>query len=302
MKQLFEENITLYDFEIYLKAEKNLSDNTIIAYLKDINEFFNWKTATANHEFNLDTIKNYISTTSASYSRSSLARKIASIRAFFKYLNREKILLTNPSKSIRIPKKVSKLPVFLDKNEVDRLLNMPDITTARGLRNKAMLEVLYATGIRLSELCSLNFSNLNLEENEITVFGKGAKERIVLLSHKAKRFLIKYISIAYNNLACNRTDIENPANPLFINSKGYRISPKSVERIVKKLAERSDINKNVTPHTLRHSFATHLLNGGADLRVVQELLGHSSINNTQIYTHVNTERLKNVYNKAHPRA
>ena len=302
MEQLLIENINLNDFEIYLKAEKNLSDNTIVAYLTDIEDFFSWKTTTDNYEFNFDIIKDYISSISISYSRNSLVRKIASIRAFFKYLNREKVLLTNPSKSIRIPKKVSKLPVFLDKMEVDQLLNVPDITTNNGLRNKAMLEVLYATGIRLSELCSLNFSDLNLVENEIIVFGKGAKERIVLLSHRAKRFLTKYISVAYCNLACGRMDIKNPDNPLFINSKGYRITPKSVERIVKQMAEQAKINKIVTPHTLRHSFATHLLNGGADLRVVQELLGHSSINNTQIYTHVNTERLKNVYNKAHPRA
>ena len=290
------------EFESYLKAEKNLSNHTVVAYLNDIYQFFDWKNITNNQDFNLETIKCYINSISAKYSNSSLARKIASIRALYKFLNREKILLINPSKSIKAPKKSSKLPVFLDKNEVNLLLTMPDITTNIGLRDKAILELLYATGIRLSELCSLNFSNLNLEENEITVFGKGSKERIVLLSNKAKRFLVKYISIVYKNLACDEINLDNKDKPLFINSNGYRISPKLVERMIKKFAKEANINKPVSPHTLRHSFATHLLNAGADLRVVQELLGHSSITNTQIYTHVNTERLKSIYNKAHPRA
>lgn len=289
------------EFQIYLKSEKNLSPHTIKAYSNDITQFIDWKTLNRkSNELNLQDLKDYFLNISTKYSRNTVARKIASIRTFFKYLTREKLLIINPTRSIRTPKKVKTLPTFLGELEINTLLNVFDLSKPKDLRDKAILELMYATGLRLSEVCSLNFSNLNLNENEITVLGKGSKERIVLLSNKAKMFLDKYIELAYDILSCNRVNKENPDSPVFINFKGFRLTPKSIERTVKECSQKANINKPISPHTLRHSFATHLLNNGADLRVVQELLGHSSISNTQIYTHVNTERLKEVYNKAHP--
>ncbi|MEW5821363.1 MAG: site-specific tyrosine recombinase XerD [Cyanobacteriota bacterium] len=291
------------DFLLFLEVEKNLSNYTITAYKNDINQFLQWKQTEnpAEFIFNED-IKLFLDYLSENYKKNSASRKIATLKTFFKFLNREKLIVLNPSKDIRAPKKERQLPAFLDKNEINSILNTPDISLPKGLRDRAILEVLFATGLRVSELCSLNFSNINLEENEITVLGKGSKERIVLISNKAKRFLTKYIDLAYDNLCKNETLKNKSSSPLFINNNGFRLSTKSIDRIVKEYAQKANITKNISPHTFRHSFATHLLNNGADLRVVQELLGHSSISNTQIYTHINSERLQQVYNKTHPRA
>ena len=300
---LFKLESYLEDFRVYLESEKNVSSHTVRAYYNDLSQFIDWISSENKTEnFSKEEIKSYLNFISQQYSRNTTSRKIASIRTYFKYLNREKLIQTNPSKSVRIPKREHRLPAFLDISEIKALLEAPNITTPKGLRDKAILEVMASTGLRLGETCSLNFSNLNLEENEIIVLGKGSKERIVLLSNKAKRFLTKYIEISYPDLNCNRNSLDNPESPLFINNKGFRITSKTIERIVKENGKKANITKSISPHTLRHSFATHLLNEGADLRVVQELLGHSSISNTQIYTHINTERLKEVYNQAHPRA
>jgi site-specific recombinase XerD len=172
--------------------------------------------------------------------------------------------------------------------------------TPAGYRNRTILELLYATGMRISELSSLNFENLNLEENEIKVFGKGAKERIVLVSERAKNFLSNYIKTVRSLIF--KDEKQSPNAPVFINKTGYRLQPQSVRLAIKDVVEQIELPKHVTPHVFRHSFATKLLENGADLRIVQELLGHSSISNTQIYTHVTTERLKQTYNSAHPRA
>lgn len=293
----------LEDFLAYLKAEKNLSDHTLKAYKSDIEQFFVWKSKRGKDEIiSLDDLKEYINYLALKYSKNSIARKIASIKVLFKYLTREHYFNYNFANTLNTPKKEKKLPVFLDDMEVEKILSIPDLNNSKGLRDRAIVEVLYATGIRLNELVSLTISHLNIEENEITVFGKGSKERIVLLSNRAKRFLKKYLEVAYDDLALNKFNKEDNNSPLFLNSKGYKLTAKSVERLVDDCAKKANINKHVSPHTLRHSFATNLLNGGADLRVVQELLGHSSISNTQIYTHINTVRLKEVYNKAHPRA
>jgi site-specific recombinase XerD len=287
----------------YLSGEKNLSEHSIKAYKIDIYQFIEWLKKNNKLDYlELDIVKTYTAELIRQYLRSTASRKIAALRVFLKYLNREKLINFNPSKTLTAPGKIRNLPVFLDENEVNKLFLVPDITTFKGIRDLAILEMLYATGLRVSELCSLNFSNLNLEENEIIVMGKGARERIVLISHKARRTLNHYIEKAYDELSKGNNSSDNPSCPLFINHKGFRITPRSIERIVKETAQKAGIKKNISPHTLRHSFATSLLNGGADLRVVQELLGHSSISNTQIYTHVNTARLKEVFNKAHPRA
>lgn len=293
----------LNDFSSALLIEKNLSSHSTKAYCKDIEQFINWlKSNNKQNDISSDTLYLFISQTAVSTSRNTIARKVASLRAFFKYLQKEEVISFNPASSIKYRKKEKALPVFLDLEEINMLLNTPDLASAYGLRDRAILEVLFATGIRLNELCSLNFLNISLENNEIIVLGKGSKERIVLLSNRAKRFLKKYIEISYDKLSCGISNQNLADSPVFINKTGHRISPRGVERIVSKYAQMANIKKQVSPHTLRHSFATHLLNQGADLRVVQELLGHSSISNTQIYTHINTERLKDVYLKAHPRA
>ncbi|MCK5177057.1 MAG: tyrosine-type recombinase/integrase, partial [Candidatus Aenigmarchaeota archaeon] len=174
------------------------------------------------------------------------------------------------------------------------------LDTASGFRNRTILELLYATGMRISELCSLNFENIHLEENEINVYGKGSKERIVLISSRAKNFLIKYIKETRPVLAGNQEATLD--SPVFVNNTGYRILQRNIHKTIKITAQKTGISKKVSPHTFRHTFATRLLEKGADLRVVQELLGHSSISSTQIYTHVSTERLKQIYINAHPRA
>ena len=195
------------------------------------------------------------------------------------------------------------MPKFLTEYEIEQILNSIDISTPAGFRNKTILELLYATGMRISELSNLNFENLNLENDEIKVFGKGAKERIVLVSHRAKDILETYIKTVRPLISKDR-DLSNPSqnDAVFVNNTGFRLQPQSVRLAIKDVTEKIDLPKNVTPHIFRHSFATKLLEKGADLRVVQELLGHASISNTQIYTHVTTERMKEVYNSAHPRA
>lgn len=293
----------LEDFALYLRAERNLSDHTVKAYLSDLTFFFDWfSSQELASNVQVDHIKRYMDVFSEKYSKTSMARKVAALRTFFKFLTREKVIELNPAKAIRTPKKTKSLPVFLDIAEIKLLLDQPNFDHHKGIRDKAILETLFATGLRISELCALNFSHLNLEENEIIVFGKGSKERIVLLSPTAKRYLLIYIQKSYDHLAQARVNKENSDSPVFINKNGFRLNQKSIERMIKDYGQSAGIKKPISPHTLRHSFATHLLNSGADLRIVQELLGHSSISNTQIYTHVNTERLKQVYDRAHPRA
>ena len=193
--------------------------------------------------------------------------------------------------------------MFLTEEEINKILNTIPIDTVQGFRNRTIFELLYSTGIRVSELTSLNFGNLNLEENEIKVLGKGNKERIVLFSNTAKSFLKTYIETVRKMLFQNGSDeIINQDSPLFVNNTGYRLQAQSVRKILKNVIKQIELPKNVTPHKFRHSFATKMLEKGADLRVVQELLGHASISNTQIYTHVSSKHLKDVYNKTHPRA
>ena len=192
------------------------------------------------------------------------------------------------------------MPEFLTESEMEQVLNNIKMDSPAGYRNRTILELLYATGMRVSELSSLNFENLNLEENEIKVFGKGAKERIVLVSQRAKKFLETYIKTV--RYLIFKDENITPQTPVFINKTGYRLQPQSVRLAIRDVVDKIELPKHVTPHVFRHSFATKLLENGADLRVVQELLGHSSISNTQIYTHVSTERLKQSYNIAHPRA
>jgi site-specific recombinase XerD len=245
-------------------------------------------------------LRTYIRQIQEQYSRPTVARKISAIRSFYRYLRREQLIEEDPSKQVRGPKLQRRLPACLDKEEIVKLLMSPDTATVLGVRDRALMEVLYATGMRVSELCGLRVSDYNQEAMEMRVLGKGGKERIVLLNQSAQGWLSKYLSEYWTKLAEGRTP--QAEHPLFVSRQATRLSSRSVHRIVMKHAIKAGINKTITPHTLRHTFATHLLEGGADLRVVQDLLGHTTINTTQIYTHVSLERLRRVYINTHPRA
>lgn len=244
-------------------------------------------------------LKTYIRQIQEQYSRPTVARKISAIRSFYKYLRREQLIDEDPSKLVRGPKLTRKLPSCLDRDEVVRLLLAPDMTVL-GVRDRALMEVLYATGMRVSELCSLKVHDYNQEAMEMRVTGKGSKERVVLLNQSANAWLRKYLNEYWPKLAGGRTP--QPESPLFVSRQATRLSSRSVHRVVLKYAKKAKIEKQITPHTLRHTFATHLLEGGADLRVVQDLLGHTTINTTQIYTHVSLDRLRRIYSNTHPRA
>ena len=235
------------------------------------------------------------------YKKTTIARKIASIRTFYKFLFRERYIDSDPAISLSAPKRPKSLPKFLTPEEVEQILNNVKIDTPAGFRNRVILELLWATGMRVSELSNLNFGDLNIEENEIRVFGKGAKERIVLISDRAKKYLTQYISSARSLLAPGYEIGEiNDSSPVFINSTAYRLQNKTIRNVIKDIVEKIELPKKVTPHVFRHSFATKLIENGADLRVVQELLGHAGISNTQIYTHISLKHMKDVYESAHP--
>ncbi|MBX9668380.1 MAG: tyrosine recombinase XerC [Candidatus Obscuribacterales bacterium] len=244
-------------------------------------------------------LKTYIRQIQEQYSRPTVARKISAIRSFYKYLRREQLIDEDPSRLVRGPKLTRKLPSCLDRDEVVRLLLAPDMSVL-GVRDRALMEVLYATGMRVSELCSLKVHDYNQEAMEMRVTGKGSKERVVLLNQSANAWLRKYLNEYWPKLAGGRTP--QAESPLFVSRQATRLSSRSVHRVVLKYAKKAKIEKQITPHTLRHTFATHLLEGGADLRVVQDLLGHTTINTTQIYTHVSLDRLRRVYSNTHPRA
>lgn len=294
----------LKHFLIYLEVEKNFSKHTIRAYNSDILSFLLWLDSVQIEETNHTKLKDYLVFIQRfNYSKTTLARKIAAIRTFYRFLYREKIIDVNPANSVHAPKKTKSLPKFLSSMEIEQILNNIKIDTPAGYRNRVILELLYATGMRISELSNLNFGNLNLAENEITVMGKGAKERIVLVSTRAKEFLEKYINnVRFMITEDGQAPEQTENSPVFINKTGYRLQPQSVRTAINDIVKKIELPKKVTPHVFRHSFATKLLENGADLRVVQELLGHASISNTQIYTHISTERLKEVYDKSHPRA
>ncbi|MCD7780669.1 MAG: tyrosine recombinase XerC [Candidatus Gastranaerophilales bacterium] len=291
----------LQEFKLYIEVERNFSKHTVTAYSSDILSFLIWLNNKDIKDVTYSLFREYLLYIQQfNYSKTTTARKIASLRTFCRYLYREKIIETNPALGVHAPKRGKNLPEFLTENEIEQVLNNIKMESPAGYRNRTILELLYATGMRISELSSLNFENLNLEENEIKVFGKGAKERIVLVSKRAQNFLETYIKTV--RFLIFKEDSPSLKSPVFINKTGYRLQPQSVRLAIKEVMERIELPKHVTPHVFRHSFATKLLENGADLRIVQELLGHSSISNTQIYTHVSTERLKQTYNNAHPRA
>ncbi len=294
----------LEEFKSYIIAEKNFSKHTAKAYCSDILSFLVWMDSESCEDVSFQKVREYLHFIQKfNYKKTTVARKIASLRTFYKYLYRERKVDSNPAINLNTPKRPKSLPKFLTPDEVEQILNNIKIETPAGYRNRTILELLWATGMRISELSGLNFGDLNLEHNEIRVFGKGSKERIILVTDRAKNFLERYIESA-RALIPKGFPVPDTSedSPVFINNTGYRLQTKTVRNVINDVVEKINLPKHVTPHVFRHSFATHLIENGADLRVVQELLGHASISNTQIYTHVSTQHLKEVYNETHPRA
>ena len=288
-----EENLKI--FLNYLRTERHYSPLTISNYRRDLRFLTDFM---KNKSLDRLTAREYLLRLEKNkYARRSIARKLSATRSFFRFLLREKKVKSNPFQNLLTPKLPKKLPNFLYPDEMKALLGAPDPGSPRGSRDRAILEVLYGTGIRVTEITRLNQNDLDLSEGEIRVFGKGDKERIVLFGSLAKQALNHYLEKARRPLLGER---KNPA--LFVGRRGTRMSPRHIERMISRYAKQAVIAKKVTPHTLRHSFASHLLEGGADLRMVQELLGHVSLSTTQVYTHITKERLKQVYDLAHPRA
>lgn len=295
----------LDNFIIYLKVEKNASPRTIESYQNDIWQFIDFLSAEfkmpgerigPNRVDHLVVRKHLASLQINGLKRTTIARKMASLRAFFRYLHREEILSVNPIVEVSTPKLQKRLPGVLYQDEAWSLVQAPDTTRPAGLRDRAILEVLYSSGLRVSELVGMDTGNIDLSLGYIRVMGKGAKERVVPLGSYAADALNRYLSSGRPYFQKN----ENKA--LFLNKEGGRISTRSIRNIVDKYVNQVSIQRKISPHTLRHSFATHLLDGGADLRSVQELLGHIKMSTTQIYTHVSKEKLMTVYEKNHPRA
>ena len=289
-------------FKTYLSVEKNFSNHTLKAYCSDIVAFMLWLEGSDCTKADFDKLREYLHFIQRfEYKKTTIARKIASIRTFYKFLFREKYIETNPAISLSAPKRPKSLPKFLTPEEIEQILNNIEISTPSGFRNRVIIELLWATGMRVSELSNLNFGDLNLDENEIRVFGKGSKERIVLISDRAKSYLQQYINTARKLIAPDYVTKEPDENsPLFINSTGFRLQNQTIRSAINDVVTKIELPKRVTPHVFRHSFATKLIENGADLRVVQELLGHAGISNTQIYTHVSMKHMQEVYNSAHP--
>jgi integrase/recombinase XerC len=294
----------------YLTAERNVSPYTVRNYATDLlgnysrgteKGFFQFlihKKVGSLGEVDVHTLREYIGwLMEQGVVKPSIARKLSAIRSFYRYLMREGLLERNPLEKASSPKTDKRLPSFLTRDEVTRLLEAPDVSTPQGQRDRALLELLYASGLRVSELVNLQPGQVNLNTKEIRVLGKGSKERIVLMGEPAAKALEVYLLQGRLQLLG-----EKKSSAIFVNRYGERLVERSVQRTLGKYAKAAGIGKRVHPHMLRHTFATHLLDGGADLRVVQELLGHVNLSSTQIYTHVSKSQARKVYLSAHPMA
>lgn len=284
----------------YLSVERGLSRNTIISYQEDINAYIDFLKAEHIDSFSL-TKKNDItdfmlSQKDKGLASNSVARRLAAIKAFYRFLVRERMLKADPSNLIDSPKLWKKIPQTLSVNEVDALLSQPNIRNRQGIRDKAILETLYATGMRVSEAVNLKTDNVNLDVGFLRCIGKGNKERIIPLGAKAMSSIRRYLKVSRPQQLKNKE-----IDFLFLNRFGKKISRQSLWKLIKRYAREARIKKPIRPHILRHSFATHLLERGADLRSVQEMLGHANISTTQIYTHISKERLKAIHRMFHPR-
>lgn len=285
----------------YLSAERGLARNTLISYNFDLMFFIKYcgeKSLDPAGQGARQAVLNYLSSLhKGGMASSTISRRLAAIKSFYRFMLNEGKMELDPTQEIESPRPGVKLPRVLSIQEVDLLLAQPKISLPAGIRDKAMLEVLYATGMRVTELISIYVSDVNLDQGYLRCFGKGSKERIIPLGGLATRHTREYLVRGRVKLVkAKRTDI------LFLNQYGQGLSRQGFWKIIKKYARQAMIRKAITPHTLRHSFATHMLENGADLRSVQELLGHADISTTQIYTHISKKHLKEAYRKAHPRA
>lgn len=293
-------------FSDYLFVIRNYSTHTVNGYIKDVKDFAKYlkdnKLASSLVDVKRSrTCSYYVSElVKKGYEARSINRKISSLRTFYNYLVKEGIIDLNYFKEVENVKTPKKLPTFVDETDMYTILDSIDTKTDLGFRNRVLLELLYATGMRISEVCSLEISQLNFYNNTIKVNGKGKKDRIVILYDSIANDLKRYVDYTRSNLLSisGNTEIRN----VFINYKGTILTTRGVRKIINTVIDHCAVNKHISPHMIRHSFATALLNNGADLRIVQELLGHENLQTTQIYTHVSTENMKNAFEKAFPRA
>lgn len=285
-----------------LEYERGASAHTVRAYRQDLGQFVKLLDIKSDADLKGATgvgVRTFLAKLNeAGCSKRSSARKLASVRALYKYLCRRKYIKSNPASVVRAPKLDKKLPAFLDVQEVARLLDAPEREGFAGLRDRAILETLYSTGMRVGELAGMDVSDIDRRGGVVRVLGKGRKERLAPLGRYALSAIADYLAVREAHFSGK----DFQANAVFLNKHGGRLTTRSIERLIEKYVLVAGLSKKAGPHTLRHSFATHMLNAGADLRSVQELLGHASLSTTQIYTHVTHERLKKVYDKAHPRA
>lgn len=298
---MYKEILTTYVY--FLRIERGLSENSIKSYQRDIQQYLDYI-----EENKIKSLKDVTRYTILSFlqtqkeegkSSNSIIRMVSSLRKFHQYLTQENITNQDPMELIDTPKKSKTLPEVVSLESVEKLIEISDTNTTLGLRDRAILELMYATGLRISELINLKMNELHLTMSLIQTRGKGDKERIIPISNTSKEWLVLYLDTSRITLN-NKSSIDSPY--VFLNSRGNQLSRQGVWKKIKQLVKKAGIKQNVTPHTLRHSFATHLLENGADLRIVQELLGHADISTTQIYTHITKQRLQSVYNEYHPRA
>ena len=293
----------LDDFYDYLKKEKSYSNHTIKAYKNDLSRFLAFlpKKISGFDKVNRESIRGFLESEidrkdmNKPVSNKTIARRLASIKSFFKYLLQSEQIINNPAALIKTPKVSQTLPTFIDQKVIKSLMESPDPSTSKGLRDRAILELFYSSGIRLSELIALNIGEIDIENQLIKVHGKGNKERLIPFGNRAKFCIENYLksrALMFNTALNNE--------PLFVNDKDKRVPTSTIQRRIRNYIKLVAEGKRLGPHILRHSFATHLMDMGADIRAVKDLLGHSSLSSTQIYTHVKPERMKSVYKQAHP--
>ena len=288
-------------FEIHLSMEKSLASLTIRNYLTDVRPLFDYiqsKELTGLKDLDRITLRGYLAwLVELGYVKSSVVRKLSGIRTFLRWALREGLIEKDPIPKRGVMKRERRLPRFLSQEDAAKLVGSPEKSEALGLRDRALLELIYAAGLRVSEARDLDIQDVNIRTREVRVIGKGSKQRVVLMGSAARDALTLYLNEERPELAGNKS-----GNALFLNRLGGRLSQRSIQKKVRRYAEKIGLGSEVHTHTLRHSFATHLLEGGADLRVVQDLLGHSSPSTTQIYTHVTQSQAQKIYMSAHPRA
>lgn len=288
----------------YLKIERNASELTVKSYSEDFGSLLDYirdrvGDVSSPAELHIAELRGYVAYLhECDYARTTIARRLACLRSFFRYCQREGLVTSNPAKSLRTPRVGRKLPHFLTIEQITKLLEAPPANEVEGLRDRAMLETMYSAGLRVAELVGMNVEHWDQDANIVRVYGKGKKERIAPIGRHAAKALYRWLEVRHVDSSAKAGD----RDAMFLNRFGTRLTTRSVGRMLEKYLALTGLDQITTPHTLRHTFATHLLDGGADLRSVQEMLGHKSLTTTQIYTHVSTKRLKDTYEQAHPHA